>query len=67
MIGQHGEAAVAFLLACLVHIFVEKPTEAMRERFRRTSGEEQEDEISEPSAVIVGAVAVDRGSEFLRE
>ncbi|MGD0646577.1 MAG: acyltransferase [Acidobacteriaceae bacterium] len=44
---------VAILLAYLVHIFVEKPTDAMRKKFRHTSDKMQQTQVEKSSAAVV--------------
>lgn len=44
---------VAILLAYLVHIFVEKPTDAMRKKFRHTSDKKQQPQVEKSSAAVV--------------
>ncbi len=44
---------VAILLAYLVHILVEKPTDAMRKKFRHNSDENRQDQITQPAAAVV--------------
>ena len=44
--------AVAILLAYLVHILIEKPTDALRRKFRHTSHKHQQDQIAQPTVVL---------------
>jgi peptidoglycan/LPS O-acetylase OafA/YrhL len=43
----------AVLLAYLVHILVEKPTDSMRKKFRHTSDENQPHQVAKPGAAVV--------------
>ena len=45
--------AVAILLAYLVHILVEKPTDAVRRRHRHTSDEPQQDQMAQAGGAVV--------------
>jgi peptidoglycan/LPS O-acetylase OafA/YrhL len=50
---------VAVLLAYLVHVLVEKPTDAMRKRFRHNSGDNQQHQTAKSSVIVCSSVSFD--------